>query len=332
MDCVGAVLCGGYGTRLRPLTEEIPKPLIELKEGYTILDKQLLHFKTAGITTIYLLAGFLYEKIYERYQEAWDGLTIEYLVEETPGGTLYALNNLFSHTDADAVVMNGDIVSDFNLKEMIQTYRKGEMLMYVTPLVSPFGVVELSDSKVVSFKEKPVLPYFVNGGIYVISTALRGYYSKHEKGDAERLAFPLIARDGLLRYYKEEDVFWQAVDSPKDLDAVQSEYQRKEDKPWGYEKVIVLTDKYLTKELYVKKGECTSYHYHESKDETLHVYRGEGYVEFEDHQTILKKNETLRIQPKTSHCIHAVENLVLNEYSTPHPVDTVRLKDAYGRN
>lgn len=331
MDYVGAILCGGYGTRLRPLTEEIPKQLIELKEGYTIMDKQLLHFKTAGITTIYLLAGYLYEKIYEYYETSWNGLALEYLVEEKPGGTLYALNNLFKTTDADAVVMNGDTVSDFNLKEMLRCYRKGEMLMYVSPLVSPFGIVELSDSKVVSFKEKPTLPYYVNGGIYVISNSLKGYYTKYAKGDAEKLAFPSIATDGLLRSCTEEDVFWQAVDSPKDLDAVVSEYQNKSDKPWGYEKIIVSTEKYLTKELYIKKEECTSFHYHENKDETLHVFRGEGYVEFEDHETILKKNETLRIQPGIPHCIHAVENLVLNEYSTPHPEDTVRIRDVYER-
>lgn len=331
MEYVGAVLCGGYGTRLRPLTEEIPKPLITLREGYTILDKLLLHFKTVGIENIYLLAGYLHEKIQKRYGSTWNGLRIEYLVEETPGGTLYALNRLFENTRSDAVIMNGDVVSDFNLKEMLHYHRKGEMLMYVAPLVPPFGVVEISDSRVVSFTEKPVLPYYVNGGIYVMSSSLGEYFSQYERGDVEKLVFPLIARDGLLRCYKEDGVFWHSVESPKDLEAVQSEYQNKVDKPWGYEKVIVLTDKYLTKELYIKKGECTSFHYHERKDETLHVYRGEGYVEFRDHKVILKKNETVRIEPGTVHCIHAIENLILNEYSTPHPEDTVRTKDFYER-
>lgn len=331
MNYVGAVLCGGHGTRMRPLTEDLPKSLLELKEGYTILDKQLLHFKIAGVKRIYLLAGYLHEKIYERFKTSWNGLDIEYLVEEKPGGTLYALNNLFSHTDEDAVVMNGNIVSDFNLKEMVQHHREAEMLMYVTPLVSPYGVAELSDNKVISFKEKPQLPYYINGGIYVISNSLREYCFRYEKGDAEKLVFPPIARDGLLRYYREEDIFWQAVGSVKDLEAVQSEYKNKNDKPWGYEKIIVSTDKYLTKELYIKKGENTSYHYHEKKDETLHVFRGEGYVEFEDDQIHLKKNDTLRIQPGTSHSIHAIENLVLNEYSTPHPEDTMRIRDPYKR-
>ncbi|MBU7015737.1 MAG: cupin domain-containing protein [Theionarchaea archaeon] len=331
MDYIGAILCGGYGTRLRPLTQETPKPLIELREGYTILDKQLLHFKTAGITHIYMLAGYLHEKIHERYSKSWDGLTIEYLIEEKPGGTLYALNNLFQATEKDAIIMNGDIVTDINLKEMVNHCTEHEMFMYVAPLVSPFGVVELSDSRVISFKEKPILPHHINGGIYVIPFSLRRYFAHYKEGDAEKLVFPSIARAGALRCYKEDDVFWHSVDSIKDLETVQSEYHNKTDKPWGYEKIIVLTDKYLTKELYIKKGESTSLHYHEKKDETLHVYRGEGYVEFSDHQVVLRKNETVRIEPNTLHSIHAIENLVLNEYSTPHPEDTVRTRDTYGR-
>lgn len=331
MEYSGAVLCGGYGTRLRPLTEEIPKPLIELKPNYTIMDKQLLHFKTAGISTVYFLAGYLHEKIHQRYKTSWNGIDIKYLIEDKPRGTLYAINNLFNNVNCDIILMNGDIVSDFNLKEMLNNYQKKEMLIFVTPLVSPFGVMEIVDSKVISFKEKPVLPSYINAGVYVIPTSLKDYFLKYKKGDAERLVFPSLARDGLLTCYKEDDVFWQSVDSVKDLEAVQSEYHNKTDKPWGYEKVIVSTEKYLTKELFIKKGETTSFHYHEQKDETLHVFKGQGYVEFEENQTILRKNDTVRIKPQTVHSIHAVENLILNEYSTPHPEDTVRTKDMYNR-
>jgi len=331
MAYVGAVLCGGYGMRLRPITQEIPKPLLDLRDGYTILDKQLLHFETAEIHTVYLLAGYLHEKLSEKYGTKWNDIEIKYLVEDTPGGTLFALHNLFTACDEDVVVMNGDIVTDVNLKEMIHHHKRDEMLMFITPLVSPFGIVEISDSKVISFREKPVLPYHINGGIYVMDSSLNPYFSTYTEGNAETLVFPTIARDGLLRYYREDMVFWHSVESAKDLEIVQAEYVNKEDKPWGYEKIIVSTEKYLTKELYVKKGASTSFHYHEKKDETLHVSRGEGVIEFEDEQVILRKNEKVRIQPGMAHSIHAVENLVLNEYSTPHPDDTIRIRDPYKR-
>jgi NDP-sugar pyrophosphorylase family protein len=331
MDYVGAVLCGGYGMRLRPLTEEIPKPLLDLKEGYTILDKQLLHFKFAGIRTVYLLAGYLHDKLSARYGNMWDDIEINYLIEDNPRGTLFALNNLFKTVNEDVVVMNGDIVTDMNLKEMIHHHKSGEMLMFITPLISPFGVVELSDSKVISFSEKPVLPYHINGGIYVMDSSLKKYCSSYSEGTVETLVFPTIAREGLLRYYREDTAFWHSVESAKDLEIVQLEYSNKQDKPWGYEKIIVSTEKYLTKELYVKRGACTSLHYHEKKDETLHVSWGEGYIEFEDEQVFLRKNEKIRIKPGKAHSIHAVENLLLNEYSTPHPHDTIRITDPYGR-
>ena len=64
---IGMILCGGFGKRLRPLTETIPKPLIEIKDNYTILDKQLFDFKNAGVDKVLLLTGFLSEKIRERY-------------------------------------------------------------------------------------------------------------------------------------------------------------------------------------------------------------------------------------------------------------------------
>ena len=70
------ILCGGFGKRLRPVTETVPKPLVEISEDYTILDKQLFDFKNAGVNEVYLLAGFLHEKIEERYGDEYKGVKI----------------------------------------------------------------------------------------------------------------------------------------------------------------------------------------------------------------------------------------------------------------
>ena len=85
-DTVGMILCGGFGKRLRPVTETVPKPLVELKEDYTILDKQIFDFKSAGVNKVILLTGFLGEKIEERYGNEYMGVTIEYVKEEKPLG------------------------------------------------------------------------------------------------------------------------------------------------------------------------------------------------------------------------------------------------------
>jgi NDP-sugar pyrophosphorylase family protein len=327
---IGAILCGGYGKRLKPLTDQVPKPLLEIKDNYTILDRQLLQFKHAGINRVVLLCGHLYEKIEERFGSEWKGIRIDYLIEDRPRGTLFAINNMFKNFDADDfIIRNGDIVCDVNIKEMINSH-KNKMLMYIAPLISPYGIVELSDSKIIGFKEKPKLDYYINAGIYIISKDLKPVLFEHEEGDIEKLVFPKISSLGLLNYYK-EDVFWQSVDSIKDLETVKKEYENKEDKPWGYEKVLVYTEKYLTKELYLMKNEGTSHHKHEKKDETMHIARGQVMIKFDDNETVLKINEKIRIKPGMPHAIFALENTILMEYSTPHLDDTIRIKDRYER-
>lgn len=327
---IGAILCGGFGKRLKPLTDHVPKPLLEIKNNYTILDRQLLQFKHAGINRAVLLCGHLHEKIKERFESYWNGVKIDYLVEDRPRGTLYAINNLFRNFDSDDyVIRNGDIVCDVNIREMVNSH-KNKMLMYITPLISPYGIVELSENKIIGFREKPKLSNYINAGIYVMSKDLEPILFEHEEGDIEKLAFPKISSSGLLNFYK-EDVFWQSVDSIKDLETVKKEYENKEDKPWGYEKILVYTENYLTKELYLMKNEGTSHHKHLMKDETMHIVQGEALVKFDDSEVNLKINEKIRIRPNTPHTIMALENTILHEYSTPHLNDTIRIIDQYER-
>ena len=332
---VGAILCGGYGKRLRPLTESTPKSLIEIKNGYTILERQMFQLKYVGIGKVYLLAGYLHEKIKERYGENYNGLKIEYLIEDKPRGTLYAINNLLDVLDEDqvAVIMNGDVVTDANISEMLNQWVEDTVSMLVTPLISPYGIVELeADHRITSFVEKPKLPYYINGGIYIVPKTLERHFKEFKEGDVERLVFPRLAREGLLRYYKEDEAYWCSVDSLKDLGNVQKEYENRTDKPWGYEKVIVCTEHYLTKMLYIMKGYRTSLHMHKEKDETLHVIRGEGIVVLEGEHIRVESGDIVRIRPKTQHLIYATENMTIYEYSTPNLSDVVRIEDPYHRD
>ena len=327
------ILCGGFGKRLRPVTEKVPKPLVEIKEDYTILDKQLFDFKNAGVNEVYLLAGFLHEKIKERYDDEYLGLKIHYVIEDEPLGTLNAIrlgmNSL--NSDKQVVIRNGDIVADMNLKKMIEYGEKSDfpVTMFITQMTSPYGIVELSGDKIVSFKEKPLLDYYINGGVYFTKSILD--FGEFKTGDIEKTLFPLLAKENKLGYYKEDKLFWMAIDTSKELETVQKEYENKTDKPWGYEKVLIYTEKYLTKELYLKEGFQTSFHYHEDKDETMYIISGAGYIEFEDRKEYFGKNDSIRITPGVVHSIVATENTVLHEVSTPYLDDTIRVKDYYTR-
>ncbi|RLF12237.1 MAG: glucose-1-phosphate adenylyltransferase [Thermoprotei archaeon] len=332
MHLVGGILCGGLGKRLRPLTDTVPKALIELKDGYTVLDHQLSKLKYAGINKVYLLVGHLHNKIEEKYGKEWKGVKLEYLVEDKPRGTLYAINNLLSSMNAGevAVVMNGDVVSDVNLKEMLMNWTKGTVSMFITLLTSPYGIVEaVHDGKIVSFREKPKLPYYINGGVYIIPKELEEHFRTYQEGDVEKLVFPKLARMGLLRGYREDDVFWQSIDSLKDLENLRSEYRNRHDTPWGYEKTLVSTEGYMTKTVYIMKGYTTPLHVHKVKDETLHIVKGEGIVTLNGENLYVKSEDVIRIKPGTTHAVTALENLLMHEYSTPHPEDLLELNNPY---
>jgi NDP-sugar pyrophosphorylase family protein len=327
---VGMILCGGFGKRLRPLTESVPKPLIEIKEDYTILDKQLFDFKNAGVDRVLLLTGFLSEKIRERYGKDYMGVQIEYIIEKEPLGTLNAIKLGMEALEDDdqCVIRNGDVVADLNIKKMIELGEKSDypLSIFITQMVSPYGIVEMSGDRLTSFKEKPVLDYYINGGVYFSKGKLD--FGDFDVGDIEKTVFPMYAKQNNLGFYKEDGLFWMAIDTSKELEEIQKEYQNREDKPWGYEKVLIYTEKYLTKELFIREGYQTSFHYHSEKDETMYILNGAGYIEFHDKKEYFSKNDTIRIKPKEKHSIVATENTLLHEISTPHLEDTIRIKDS----
>lgn len=328
------ILCGGLGKRLRPVTETVPKPLIEIKDDYTILDKQLFDFKNACVDEVYLLTGFLHEKIKERYGDEYNGVKIHYVIEDEPLGTLNAIRLGMEAINGDkqCIIRNGDIVSDVNIKAMIEYGVKSSLpvIMFVTQMQSPYGIVEMNGDRLVSFKEKPILEdYYINGGIYFTKSKID--FGEFKTGDIEKIYFPSIAKENNLGYFKENGIYWIAVDTYKELEAVKKEYENKTDKPWGYEKILILTEMYSTKELYIKEGFRTSLHYHIEKDETMYILSGSGYIEFEDKKEYFSKNDSIRIQPGVVHSIVATENTLLHEVSTPYLEDRVCIEDYYVR-
>jgi NDP-sugar pyrophosphorylase family protein len=328
---IGMILCGGFGKRLRPLTESVPKPLIEIKDDYTILDKQLFDFKNAGVDKVLLLTGFLHDKIQERYGEEYMGVKVEYVEEDEPLGTLNAIKLGMECVKggSQCVIRNGDVVADLNIKKMIEQGEKSDypLSIFITRMISPYGIVEVSGDRLVSFKEKPVLDYYINGGVYFTKGEID--FGDFDVGDIEKTVFPMYAKNNHLGYYKEDGLFWMAIDTSKELEEIRKEYKNREDKPWGYEKILINTEKYLTKELFIRDGYQTSFHYHAQKDETMYILNGAGYIEFNNNKKYFGKNDTIRIEPNEQHSIVATENTTLHEISTPHLDDTIRVKDYY---
>ena len=111
---------------------------------------------------------------------------------------------------------------------------------------------------------------------------------------------------------------------------------RKTEKPWGYELLFALTDKYAGKMLYVKKGHRLSLQYHEKKEESLYIYQGKALIEIEGEngelvQKEMNSGDSFHLPPMTKHRMKAIEDTMFFEVSTPELDDVVRISDDYGR-
>jgi len=223
------ILCGGVGKRLRPLTLTTPKPLLEIREGFTILDKQLSDLKKAGISTVYLLTSYLANQIKKRYGSRWDGVNIFYPEEKEPRGTLWAFKNAIEQINCDVIAQSGDVVSDISFSNLIRESQQSDNLITIvtTKMRSPYGVLEIKDGKILSFKEKPILDFYINASIYYFKKQSFPYFFEdYTEKDVEETVFPKLAKQGLVGSYF-EDVFWQSIDSMKNLERVKDKYQDK---------------------------------------------------------------------------------------------------------
>lgn len=196
------ILCGGLGTRLRPLTYEIPKNLIPV-QGKPVLEHLLDLFKREGIHDVFLSVGYKKEKIMEHFGDGRKvGMNISYLEENSPLGTAGPLKMLPLQTEP-FVVSNGDELKDVDLKAMLTLHQKTNALVTIalTQVDRPeeYGVARLDGNRILEFIEKPVSPptNLVNAGLYILEPEV---LQKIPEGRSmlEKDVFPHIAQQGRL--------------------------------------------------------------------------------------------------------------------------------------
>ena len=171
------LMAGGFGTRLRPLTNNCPKPMLKIGEK-PILEQILLNFIDAGFHRFYISTHYMPEVIQEYFGngERW-GSSIHYIHEEVPLGTGGALG-LLPHEDINLPVflMNGDLVTKVNLNSLLDFHESSNSVatMCVRDYEHqvPFGVVTREGSHIRSIVEKPTHRFFVNAGVYLLSPEL----------------------------------------------------------------------------------------------------------------------------------------------------------------
>ena len=212
-----------------PLTDAMPKPMAPVG-GKPILERQVEWLKAAGVTDVVFLAGYLWEKVQEHFGDGrqW-GINAGYSIEDSPLGRGGAVRQGFSQVPPGeelALVVNGDIITAEPAASIVDRHREARRAnpdhlatIMVTPMVSPYGIVDIDDGdSVQGFREKVEIPYWINAGVYALDPRIAPEFP--ELGDHEVETFPRLAREGRVAALKSR-AFWRSVDSFKDLREVE---------------------------------------------------------------------------------------------------------------
>lgn len=220
------VMAGGRGARLRPLTDTVPKPMIKVA-GRPILERIVLHLVGHGIRRVFLSVNYLASVIEEHFGDgARFGCRIEYLREDRPLGTAGALSLLPEAPTAPLVVLNGDLLTQVNIGDLLAVHERGrhQATMAVTEYTHtvPFGVVETEGDRITALVEKPTHAWWANAGIYCLAPALVGRVQKDEETPMTTLLGDCIARGEPVGAYRVRGD-WLDVGRPDELKKARGE-------------------------------------------------------------------------------------------------------------
>ena len=182
------VMCGGRGRRLEPLTSAVPKPLVEIG-GKSILKHKIEFYKRQGFHDFIFCVGYKSELIIDAVGDI-EEINAEFSNSGEDAGILERIYNVKEKIGDDAIVTYGDTFTDLNLNNLLKRHKEQDspVTIVTAPIVNPFGLVEIDDnSSIISFKEKPVLNYYI--GYHVISRRAFDFIPKFvlEKPDGEGL-------------------------------------------------------------------------------------------------------------------------------------------------
>ena len=229
------VLVGGLGTRLRPLTEDIPKPLLPVGQR-PIIEHVVRTLAAGGVSEVVLALGFRPDAFADAYPDGeCDGIPLHYAVEPQPLDTAGAIAFASRHAGIDDtfVVVNGDVLTDLDVRELMAFHRShgAEATLHLTPVEDPsaFGVVALDgDGRVERFVEKPARhtapSHMISAGTYVFEPSMVERVPAGGRLSVERDVFPAVVAEGRLFALCTED-YWIDTGRPDlyrqaNLDAV----------------------------------------------------------------------------------------------------------------
>ncbi|HSV42270.1 MAG TPA: NDP-sugar synthase [Methanomassiliicoccales archaeon] len=220
------IMAGGEGTRLRPLTNTRPKPLLPVL-GRPCIEHTVRSMVEAGVEEIFLALGYRSQDIVDALGDGKDlGARIVYAYEEVPMGTVGAVKLLEDRLDRTFLVGSGDTLTDANIADLVRFHNERGAIatMGLTEVEHPeqFGIVGTStDGRIERFKEKPrpeeVFSNVINAGTYVLDKKVLDFVPAETKYDFSKNLFPDLLAKGKPLYARKLGGYWKDIGRPMDL-------------------------------------------------------------------------------------------------------------------
>ena len=213
------ILAGGQATRMRPYTDDRPKAMVEVA-GAPIVEHQVRWLIANGVDHLVISCGYKSEVIADHLGDGkgFDAV-ITYAVEDEPlgrgGGLKFAAKSL-PYPDERWLALNGDVIADFSTADLVRQHETLGVTATIAlaPYRTTWGVANLEGDLIRGFTQSPVLPYWINAGIYCLEPSFQELLP--EKGDHEDSTFPQLAKEGKLGAYR-IDGYWRGIDTVKDI-------------------------------------------------------------------------------------------------------------------
>lgn len=223
------LMVGGFGKRLSPLTDNIPKPLLKIA-GTPILEHIINRFKELGFYKFTLCVNYRSDMIIDYIGDGSRfGVEVSYIQESEPLGTCGALSLLKEKPTEPIIVMNGDLLTRVNFSELLNFHSKSRSLATMCvreyQIEVPFGVVKCEGSKILSISEKPKEVNLINAGIYVLSPEALDYVEHNKYKDMPTLFDEILKKDQLATCYTTKD-YWLDIGRMEDFHRAQADFMK----------------------------------------------------------------------------------------------------------
>jgi len=222
------IMAGGFGKRMLPLTEKIPKPMLPVSEK-PLLEHILQQVRCAGVRSVNLTTHYKADFIAGHFGDGKEfGVEINYIQEDKPLGTAGALSCV-GWTEGPILIINGDILTRVNIRALCDFHRdnKADMTVGVRlyEISVPYGVIETNGVQVTSISEKPTFKHFINGGIYLLNQEMRQYIPSGERFDMPELIMCLVDKGHKVVSFPIHE-YWLDIGQHKDYEQAQEDVKQ----------------------------------------------------------------------------------------------------------